>query len=112
LLSAAAVLGIHPIRFLRYRNNSIATTNADALVSSLTKAMRRIRPDVVIAPGPDDFHYTNHIAVSNLVTSAFDRAFMQAYLPLSSRLYYLVSVDTKEVIKKQLRDEMIFNRSQ
>jgi LmbE family N-acetylglucosaminyl deacetylase len=91
LRMAAAVLGIHNIQFMRYRDGSLSDVDSGQVVSHLMNAMRRIHPLVVITFGPDGISgNSDHVAISRLVTTAFDRAHLRSFLPLSARLFYVV----------------------
>jgi len=84
LRAAAATLGIAEVRFLGYRDGELAQADPERVVAQLVSAMRDIRPHVVITFGPDGISgHSDHIAIHDLTTQAFDRA------GLSARLYYV-----------------------
>jgi LmbE family N-acetylglucosaminyl deacetylase len=89
LRAAVAILGISKLQFMRYRDGSLANVDRENIISYITNAMRRLSPQVVITFGPDGISgHPDHVAISSLVTEAFDRATLKSYLP-DSRLYYL-----------------------
>ena len=90
LKAAASILGIHTVRFLYYRDGKLPEADPELVISQLMNAMRRIHPKVVITFGPDGISgHPDHVAISHLVTTAFDRATLRAFLSISARLYYL-----------------------
>jgi len=90
LRAAASVLGIHKVQFMRYQDGSLANVDTENFISYLMNAMRRLSPQVVITFGPDGISgHPDHIAISRLVTTAFDRAIPKSFVPLSSKLFYI-----------------------
>jgi LmbE family N-acetylglucosaminyl deacetylase len=85
LRRAAAELGLNEVRFLDYRDGTLAQVDAEEFVARLTDLLRELRPDAVLTFGPDGISgHPDHVTLSTRVTQAFERA----ALP-NSRLYYL-----------------------
>jgi LmbE family N-acetylglucosaminyl deacetylase len=90
LRAAASVLGIGKLQFMRYQDGSLSNLDSEQVISQLINAMRRIHPKVVITFGPDGISgHPDHVAISRLVTTAFDRAIRSSLLPLSTKLFYI-----------------------
>lgn len=85
LRRAAAELGLSAVRFLGYRDGTLAQVDAEEFIARLSDVMRELNPDIVLTFGPDGISgHPDHVTLSARVTQAFDRA----ALP-ESRLYYL-----------------------
>lgn len=85
LRCAAAELGLNDLRFLDYRDGTLAQTNPEELIHHLSDLMREIRPSAVLTFGPDGISgHPDHVTLSVRVTQAFDRTALPA-----ARLYYL-----------------------
>ena len=85
LRRASAELGLDELRFLDYRDGTLAQTDPEELIRHLSDLMREIRPSAVLTFGPDGISgHPDHVTLSTRVTQAFDRAVLPA-----SRLYYL-----------------------
>lgn len=85
LRQAAAELGLDEVRFLDYRDGTLAQMNAEEFIERLAGLLRDLKPNVVLTFGPDGISgHADHVTLSARVTQAFDRA----ALP-ESRLYYL-----------------------
>ena len=85
LRRAAAELGLTEVRFLDYRDGTLAQTDPEELIHRLSDLMRELHPGIVLTFGPDGISgHPDHVTLSERVTQAFDRA----ALP-SARLYYL-----------------------
>lgn len=85
LRRATAELGLDDLRFLDYRDGTLAQADPEELIHHLSSLMREIRPSAVLTFGPDGISgHPDHVTLSVRVTQAFDRA----ALP-TSRLYYL-----------------------
>lgn len=75
LRAACAALGIHPPRFLDYRDGALADVNLEEAVGRIVRVIREVRPDVVITLGADGVYgHPDHIALHRLVTPAFRSA--------------------------------------
>jgi LmbE family N-acetylglucosaminyl deacetylase len=74
--SAYRVLGVHAgLRFLRYRDGSVADVPAEELVSRFAEALESFRPEVVITFGPEGVTgHEDHVTVGACATEAFHRA--------------------------------------
>jgi LmbE family N-acetylglucosaminyl deacetylase len=85
LHQAATTLGLDEVRFLDYRDGTLALVDAEELVTRLTDLLSELHPDAVLTFGPDGISgHPDHVTLSARVTQAFDRA----DLP-NARLYYL-----------------------
>jgi LmbE family N-acetylglucosaminyl deacetylase len=90
LRAAASVLGIHKVQFMRYQDGSLANVDTENFISYLMNAMRRLSPQAVITFGPDGISgHPDHVAISRLVTTAFDRAALKSFLPSPAKLFYI-----------------------
>jgi len=90
LRAAASILGIHKVQFMRYRDSNLSDIDSEHVISQLLNAMRRLHPNAVITFGPDGISgHPDHIAISRLVTTAFDRAIPKSFVPLSAKLFYI-----------------------
>jgi LmbE family N-acetylglucosaminyl deacetylase len=90
LKAAASILGIHKVQFMRYQDGSLANVDTENFISYLMNAMRRLNPEAVITFGPDGISgHPDHVAISRLVTTAFDRAAHKSFLLSSAKLFYI-----------------------
>lgn len=87
LRAACAVLGVSKVRFLGYRDGELAQVDPAEVTARMAQTMRELRPQVVITFGPDGISgHPDHVAVSRLVTAAFDVAASEGFV---RRLYYV-----------------------
>ena len=85
LRRAASELGLDEVRFLDYRDGTLAQVNAKEFTDRLAGILRDLKPDVVLTFGPDGISgHPDHVTLSARVTEAFDHV----ALP-KARLYYL-----------------------
>ncbi|NTU81572.1 MAG: hypothetical protein HGA45_19685 [Chloroflexales bacterium] len=72
LREAAEILGVREVRLLRYPDDGrLAGTPAGAAIARIARAIRRIRPQVVVTFGPDGATgHPDHIAIGQLTTGA------------------------------------------
>lgn len=85
LRQAASALGLDAVRFLDYRDGTLAQVDAEEFIRRLTDLLRELQPDAVLTFGPDGISgHPDHVTLSARVTQAFERA----ALP-NARLYYL-----------------------
>lgn len=85
LRRAADELGLAEVRFLDYRDGTLAQVDAEEFIRRLMDILNETRPNVVLTFGPDGISgHPDHVTLSARVTQAFDRA----ELP-DTRLYYL-----------------------
>ncbi len=117
LRASCALLGVHDLRFLDYRDSGMAGTAANAdpraycnapadeAVVKLVRIIRETRPDVVVTWDPSGgYGHPDHMAACRHATAAFDRA-GQAVLPEAGEpytpaaLYYMAR-------PRSLRDEV------
>lgn len=98
LAAAAAVLGLHEVSFLGYRDGELADADPVEAAIRIGRHVRRLRPDVVVSFGPDGVYgHPDHVAISQLTTAALLRAAAPSAAddgdaaPHSvAKLYYLV----------------------
>ena len=85
LRRAVYELGLDEVRFLDYRDGTLAQVNVEEFIERLAGILRDQKPDVVLTFGPDGISgHPDHVTLSMRVTQAFDHA----ALP-KARLYYL-----------------------
>jgi LmbE family N-acetylglucosaminyl deacetylase len=97
LRSAAAVLGIHEVTILDYRDKELDRADPREAIERIVTHLRRVRPDVVVTFGPDGgYGHPDHIAISQFTTAAIvaaaDPAFGtggDARPHAVSKLYYM-----------------------
>ncbi len=94
LQAACHALGIHPPMFLECADRAVAGICWNSAAKQVTKILRRLKPDVVITFGPDGISgHPDHIALSQIVTSAFWAATIHRFTeqesqPHCASLYY------------------------
>ncbi len=96
LREACAILGVHDLAILDYRDGTLAAVDRIDLTGHLVAAIRRTRPQVVLTFGPEGRTlHPDHIAIHEAVTAAFDlaadpAAYQEHGLPpfAASKLYY------------------------
>lgn len=124
LRQAAAVLGIDDPRFLGYADGELDSYDPSEVEGKIVKAIRELRPQVVITFGPEGCTaHPDHIAVHKLTTAAFQsageagkypehfREGLSAHLP--QKLYYVAlpdqdlpittTVDVSEYVESKAR---------
>jgi LmbE family N-acetylglucosaminyl deacetylase len=75
LRAAAQILGIRNLVLLHYVDGELDGAEPDAAICQLVAHIRRLRPQVVLTFGPDGaYGHPDHIAISQLATSAVARA--------------------------------------
>jgi LmbE family N-acetylglucosaminyl deacetylase len=85
LRCAIDILGLDEVRFLDYRDGTLAQANSEELITRLADILHEMRPDAVLTFGPDGISgHPDHVTLSTRVTQAFERA----ALP-DARLYYI-----------------------
>lgn len=105
LRAAAAVLGVHELVLLDYRDQQLDRARPRDAVAAIARHVRRIRPDVVITFGPDGaYGHPDHVAISQFTTAAVVAAADPAYDVASSgaaerphavsKLYFLAWPDS------------------
>jgi LmbE family N-acetylglucosaminyl deacetylase len=100
LEAAARALGIQRPLFLDCADQQLAQDCWASATQETIRAIRRIRPEVVITFGPDGISgHPDHVALSQIVTTAFWTADQTSVLPIESsefppfapsRLYYVL----------------------
>lgn len=100
LEAAAHDLGIRRPLFLDCADQQLARDCWASAMQEIIRAIRRIRPEVVITFGPDGISgHPDHVAISQIVTTAFWTADQTSVLPAESsefppfppsRLYYVL----------------------
>ncbi len=72
LQAACRALGIHPPLFLECIDRAVAAICWNSAAKEMVRIIRRLQPDVVITFGPDGISgHPDHVALSQIVTSAF-----------------------------------------
>jgi N-acetylglucosamine malate deacetylase 2 len=90
LRAAAAILGVADVQFLDYRDGELAKADTEPIIARLQNIFRQVNPQVTITFGPDGISgHPDHVAISRLVTGAFDRSVQKGILSHSARLYYI-----------------------
>ena len=98
LRAAAAVLGIHEVSLLDYRDQELDRADPREAIASIAGHIRRIRPDVLVTFGPEGaYGHPDHIAISQFAIAAAVAAADGSYehrgqdaLPHAvSKLYYV-----------------------
>jgi LmbE family N-acetylglucosaminyl deacetylase len=80
LRAAAEILGIRGLSLLRYPDGGLAAADPGALSARIARAVRQIRPQVVVTFGPDGATgHPDHIAIGQLTTGALLQAADPAY---------------------------------
>lgn len=103
LREACAILGVHDLTILDYRDGTLADVDRTGLIGHLVTAIRQIRPHVVLTFGPEGRTlHPDHIAIYEAATAAFHlsaeaHAYPEQRLsPFSaSKLYYSVIPDSQ-----------------
>ena len=96
LRDACAVLGVHDLTILDYRDGTLDAADRAELTGHLVAAIRHIRPQVVLTFGPEGRTlHPDHIAIHEAATAAFHlaadaQAYPEQNLPPFSvpKLYY------------------------
>src|SRR6185295_8264555 len=71
LRAAAAVLGVHEVSLLDYRDQHLDRAAPPAAIADIVAHLRRVRPQVVVTFGPDGaYGHPDHIAVSQFASAA------------------------------------------
>lgn len=77
---AAEQLGIE-VYFLDYQDGELAHTNVQTLLEMVACWIDLIQPQVILTFGPDGVSgHSDHIAISNIVTQAFDLTYKKGML--------------------------------
>ncbi|NTU81571.1 MAG: PIG-L family deacetylase [Chloroflexales bacterium] len=75
LRAAARILGLRRVRFLSQPHGEVGEADATDLVDTITRAIRFLRPDVVITHWPQgNPSYPDHALISHFTTTAVLRA--------------------------------------
>jgi LmbE family N-acetylglucosaminyl deacetylase len=105
LRCAAEHLGIHEVSFLDYTDGDVDQANPEEIIGKLVSHIRRIKPHVVVAFGPDgSYGHPDHIALSQFTNAALvcatDRNFVDSNVQPPHRVlkfYYMV--DSLDIVK-------------
>lgn len=100
LRASAAVLGIGEVSLLDYEDTQLDRAHPEAIVATLVRHIRRLRPDVVMTFAPDGaYGHPDHIAISQFTAAAIVAAAHADYGAASrealgpphavAKLYYL-----------------------
>ncbi len=103
LRDACAILGVHDLTILDYRDGTLADVDGDALTGQLVTAIRRVRPQVVLTFGPEGRTlHPDHIVIHETATAAFQlaadpHAYPEHGLPsfAATKLYYSAIPDSQ-----------------
>lgn len=80
LQAACRALGIHPPMFLECIDRALAAICWNSAAKEMVRIMHRLQPDVVITFGPDGISgHPDHVALSQIVTSAFWAATVHSF---------------------------------
>jgi len=72
LREACRILGVKHLRFLDYRDGKLARCDFQEAVGKVVRAMRELRPQVVVTFGPEGVYgHPDHVAAHRLATAAF-----------------------------------------
>lgn len=82
LRAAAAILGIHEVHLLGYRDRELASAPADAIREQLVRHIRASRPAVVVTFDPQGANlHPDHIAISRFTSDAVSAAADPRWFP-------------------------------
>jgi LmbE family N-acetylglucosaminyl deacetylase len=88
LRAAAEILGVRDVTVLGYPDGALDAVDARAAQEAIASHLCRVKPQVVITFGPDGaYGHPDHIAISQLTTSAMVRAATMGHAV--SKLYFL-----------------------
>lgn len=104
LRCAAAILGLHEVKFLDYIDGDLDDADGAEVVSKLVQHIRRIRPQVVITFGIEGaYGHPDHIAICQHTNSALVCAADPTYIDPDgqpahrvSKLYYML--DSQDLV--------------
>ncbi len=83
---AASVLGVHEVRFLGYRDGTLAWVEPTTAIERLAAILDELRPRAVMTFGPDGISgHPDHVTVGAWVTAAFERTGAAGW---GARLFY------------------------
>lgn len=105
---ASKALGISHLRFLDYIDGDLDQADEAEATAKIVRAIRQLRPDVVLTFGPDGLYgHPDHIAISQFTTSAIVCAADTRYAPARglephrvSKLYYRTA--TRDWLEKYM----------
>jgi LmbE family N-acetylglucosaminyl deacetylase len=105
LRCAAENLGLHEVSFLDYIDGDVDQADPGEIIGRIVSHIRRIKPHVVVAFGPDGaYGHPDHIALSQFTNGALvcaaDRNFVDAHVQAPHRVlkfYYMV--DSLDIVK-------------
>ena len=124
LRDAMALLGVHDVRFLDFRDSgmfgtpendhagNLVNAHPDAVVEPLVRAIRERRPDVVVTwDASGGYGHPDHIAIHEHATAAFDAAGDPARFPdagppfTPDRLFYTaIPMDEFARLMRRMRE--------
>jgi LmbE family N-acetylglucosaminyl deacetylase len=104
LRAAARVLGLREVTFLDYQDGELDQADPTEAIAKIATHLRRVRPDVVVTFDPNGMYgHPDHIAISQLTTTAVMAAAAPSYPGLSptiphrvSKLYYRAFVQAEQ----------------
>ncbi len=108
--SAARLLGIQEVSFLDYLDGDLDQADPAEVIGKLVTHLRRVRPHVVITFPPDGVYgHPDHIAISQLATSAVMCAADASYcdagsqdIHLTPKLYYFINTHSQVAYWKEI----------
>ncbi len=115
LRAAAEALRLREVSFLDYVDGELDQADAPEVIGKIVSHVRRIRPQVVITFGPDGgYGHTDHIAISQLATSAVVCAADATYRDPSggepyrvAKLYYKVWTREEQELYARLFGQIV-----
>jgi LmbE family N-acetylglucosaminyl deacetylase len=105
LQAAAQVLGLQEVVFLDYQDGEVDRADPNQAIAKIVSHVRRVQPDVVVTFDPNGMYgHPDHIAISQLTTTAVLAAADPSYLGLTAdsphrvaKLYYRAFVRAEQV---------------
>ncbi len=114
LHNAAAVLGLRSVRFLDYFDGDLDQVPPADAIARIVTHIRDVRPDVVLTFGPDGaYGHPDHIAISQLTTTAIMAAADRDFSPIGSyphqvqKLYHLVCLAQTNAIYQEAFGDLV-----
>lgn len=115
LQAAAAVLGLHSMRFLDYQDGELDQAEPADAIGRIVAHLRRVRPQVVVTFDPTGIYgHPDHIAICQFTTAAMAAAanprFDAPGAPHQvSKLYYLAETEEKFADYQKVFGELAVN---
>lgn len=75
LRDACAILGVHDLRILDYRDGTLDAVDRSSLIGHIVEAIRRVQPHILLTFGPEGRTlHPDHLAIHEAATAAFHLA--------------------------------------